>query len=76
MITATRIAVAAALPVDNPAGVVTDPLRAAAMNLRTLLLAHPGVGADEVFPLILGILTELDEQDMRTVTEALLSEDR
>jgi tetratricopeptide (TPR) repeat protein len=40
MVAATRAAVAAALPVDNPAGIATDPLPAAARHLVSLLLAN------------------------------------
>ncbi|WP_433790856.1 tetratricopeptide repeat protein [Actinoplanes sp. CA-252034] len=76
MVAATRSAVAAALPVDNPAGVTTDPLPAAAGHMVSLLLPNSAVRADEVFPLILQCLAELDDQDVRLVAEAILAESR
>jgi len=76
MVAATRAAVAAALPVDNPAGIATDPLPAAARHLVSLLLANKAIEAGEVFPLILGCFGELEEQDIRVVAEVILSDNR
>lgn len=75
MVSATRDAVRAALPVDNPANISTDPLSATARHMRTLLLRDSGVSADHVFPSILDCFSELGDQDLRTVTEALLAKD-
>ena len=75
MVLATRAAVKAGLPVDNPANVATDPLPAAAQNMRILLLANSAIAADQVFPLILDCLSNLDGQDLQTVTQAILAKD-
>ncbi|WP_285690932.1 hypothetical protein [Actinoplanes sp. NBRC 103695] len=76
MVDATRTAVTSALPVDNPAGVTTDPLPAAAKDLRALLLESSVINADQVFPFILKAFRGLNDKDIRTVTEALLSDDQ
>jgi hypothetical protein len=76
MVAATRSAVAAVLPVDNFAGVATDPVPTAAGRMVDLLLPNSDVRADEVFPLILGCLAELDEPDSRLVIEAILAGSR
>ncbi|MEU3649881.1 hypothetical protein AB0E59_41385 [Lentzea sp. NPDC034063] len=75
MVSATRAAVRAALPVDNPANISTDPLPATARHMRTLLLRDANVSAERVFPSILDCFSELDDQDLRTVAEALLAKD-
>jgi hypothetical protein len=76
MVLATRAAFKTGLPVDNPANIAIDPLPIAAQQMRTLLLANPSIATDQVFPVILDYLGALAEQDIRTVTAAILANDR
>jgi hypothetical protein len=44
--------------------------------MRTLLLGNTGIAADQIFPRILDCFSELDDQDLRAVTAAILAKDR
>ncbi|MBE8523541.1 hypothetical protein ILP97_39665 [Amycolatopsis sp. H6(2020)] len=71
-VAAARAAIKAALPVDNPADVTTDPLRVGTKFMRDLLLRNREMKINRVLQIILERFDNLEAGDRLIVTEALL----